>query len=76
MTSGGRRWAFIFGVVIAFMLPNHVECGYPNANAECARVVGHSQCIPYEVEPWGFSLIERLVGHDVGFAYSSGDDCN
>lgn len=74
MTSDGRRWALVFGIIIAFGLPNHVECGYPNA--VCTRIVNHEKCVAYEVEPWGFSLIERLVGHDVGFAYSSGEECN
>ena len=31
--------------------------------------------IYYELEPFGFYLIEKLAGADVGFAYSSGDDC-
>ena len=74
MTSDGRRWALVFGIIIAFCLPNHVECGYPGG--ECARIVKKQKCIAYEVEPWGFSLIERVVGHDVGFAYSSGEECN
>ena len=29
MTSSGRRIAFLIGIVIAFMLPKKVECGYP-----------------------------------------------
>lgn len=74
MTSGGRKWAGLIGVIIAFALPYHVECGFPSA--ECAHIVNKEQCTPYEVEPWGFSLIERLAGRNVGFAYSSGEDCH
>ncbi|MDB4959572.1 MAG: hypothetical protein JWO36_7141 [Myxococcales bacterium] len=74
MTSSGRRWAFLFGLVVAFALPKKVECGY--AGNTCQHTNGlREQCTDYEVEPWGFSLIEQLVGRDVGFAYSSGEDC-
>jgi hypothetical protein len=71
MTSSGRRWAFLIGVVIAFMLPKRVECGYPGA--QCIRNPG---CSVYELEPLGFYLIEYVAGRDVGFAYSSGEDCH
>ena len=71
MTSSGRRWAFLIGVVIAFMIPKRVDCGYPGA--ECVHKPG---CAVYEVEPWGFFLIEYVAGRDVGFAYSSGEDCH
>ena len=73
MTSSGRRWAFLIGVIIAFALPKHVECGYPGGT--CRRTDGKAQCTMYEVEPWGFYLIEYVAGRDVGFAYSSGEDC-
>ena len=63
MTSSGRRWAFLLGLVIAFALPKRVE------HATIAR------CTRYEVEPFGFYLIERAVGRGVGFAYESGDEC-
>jgi hypothetical protein len=72
MTSSGRRWAFLIGCVIAFALPKRVDCGYPGG--QCDRIVGGKSC-SYEVEPLGFFAIEYLVGRDVGFAYSSGDDC-
>jgi hypothetical protein len=78
MTSSGRRWAFLIGVVIAFMLPKRVECGYPGGL--CERAIGSTAggagkgCY-YEVEPLGFYAIEYLAGRDIGFAYSSGDDC-
>lgn len=74
MTSSGRLWALVFGIVIAFALPKHVECGYPGA--ECARIVHREKCVAYELEPWGFYLIEKLANRDVGFAYKSGEDCN
>jgi hypothetical protein len=73
MTSGGRRVAFLIGVIIAFMLPKRVDCGFPAGT--CTRFVGRSQCTPYEVEPWGFYLIEKLARRDVGFAYSHDDGC-
>ncbi len=73
MTSSGRRWAFFIGLLVAFALPKRVECGYPGAT--CQHVVGKEACSSYEVEPWGFYLIEYVAGRDVGFAYSSGDDC-
>jgi hypothetical protein len=73
MTSSGRRWAFLIGVLIAFGLPKRVECGYPNA--QCAEVIDRQECAPYEVEPWGFSLLERVFHRDIGFAYTSGVAC-
>jgi len=74
MTSSGRRIAFLIGIVIAFMLPKKVECGYAGATG-CGKIVDHRQCTPYDVEPWGFYLIEHLAKSNVGFAYSHGDDC-
>jgi hypothetical protein len=74
MTSSGRQLAFLVAVLIAFGLPKRVECGYPGA--ACAVHHGHELCTSYEVEPWGFYLLENLVGRDVGFAYTSGDDCH
>jgi len=75
MTSSGRRIAFLIGVLIAFMLPKRVECGYPGA-AACGRVVDGRRCTGYQVEPWGFYLIEVLARTNVGFAYETGEDCN
>lgn len=74
MTSSGRRLAFFVALVLACFLPKRVECGFPGN--ECARVVGHGLCSRYEVEPWLFYGLEHLFGRDVGFAYSSGDDCH
>jgi hypothetical protein len=69
MSSGGKRIAFLIGVLVAFALPKQVRCGYPG------KVCGQTGCGYYEVEPWGFYLIEYVVGRNVGFAYSTGDDC-
>jgi hypothetical protein len=77
MTTRGTRLAMLFGLVLAFLLPKHVECGYPDAS--CGRVQQYGRyrelCQSYEVEPWGFYMIELVVHRDVGFAYSSDEDC-
>lgn len=65
--------AFLIGILIAFGLPKHVECGYPDA--QCSVIVDRQECAPYEVEPWGFSLLERVFKRDIGFAYSHGLAC-
>lgn len=70
MSSSGRRIAFLLGVLVAFALPKRVDCGYPGS--ACRR---DAACGYYEIEPWGFYLIEYLAGRQIGFAYSSGDDC-
>lgn len=75
MTSRGKRIAFLFAVIIAFLLPKHVECGYPGG--ECGRIgMFHQVCKTYELEPLGLYLIERLANRNVGFAYSQGEDCH
>lgn len=74
MTSSGRRLAFFIGVAIAFALPKRVECSYPGATT-CGRLVGRQWCTPYELEPFGFYLIEHLAGRNIGFAYTRGDGC-
>jgi hypothetical protein len=74
MTTRGRQLAALFGLLIVFFLPKHVECGYPGG--ECRHTGSfHRTCTDYEVEPFGFYLIEHLVGRDVGFAYTSGEEC-
>ena len=73
MTSSGRRWAFLIGIVVAFALPKHVECGVPDG--ECTQIIDRQECAAYEVEPWGFSLLERVFKRDIGFAYSHGIEC-
>jgi hypothetical protein len=74
MTSSGRRAAFFVAILLAFALPKRVECGYPGA--ACTVRQGHETCTHYELEPWGFYLLENMLGRDVGFAYTSGDDCH
>ena len=71
MSGSWRRISFFLGVLVAFALPKRVECGYPGS--QCRR---GEPCGYYEVEPWGFYLIEYVAGRDIGFAYSSGDDCH
>jgi hypothetical protein len=73
MTSNGRLIAAVIGVVVAFALPKRVECGYPGGT--CERIVDRHACHSYELEPFGFYLLENVFGRNVGFAYSSGDDC-
>jgi len=74
MTSSGRRWAFLIGVLVALALPKRVECGFPGATCQVRR--GSEVCTGYEIEPWGFYLLEYVAGRDIGFAYSSGDGCH
>lgn len=74
MSTRGTRIAFALAVVIACLLPKRVDCGYPGATC------GHAgrwrtTCTDYEIEPLGFYVIELIAKRDVGFAYSSGDDC-
>jgi hypothetical protein len=66
MTSGGKRLAFIIGVVLALALPRRVEHG--------VVMHGKESCTAYEIEPWGVYLLENVVGH-LGIGYSSGEDC-
>jgi hypothetical protein len=75
MTTRGRRIAFTIGAMIAFALPKRVDCGYPEGRCEHAGAHRGELCTPYEVEPWGLYLIELALDRDVGFAYTSGDDC-
>ena len=73
MSSNGRRIAGLLGVLIAIALPKRVECGYPGAT--CDRIVDRRSCRSYEIEPFGFFLLENVFNRNIGFAYSSGDDC-
>ena len=75
MTSSGRRVAFFIGVLVAFALPKRVECGYPDAGGCQVEGNWRRMCTPYEVEPFGFFLLELAFNRDIGFAYSSGEDC-
>ena len=74
MSTRGTRIALAIAVVIALLLPKRVDCGYPGATC------GHAgrwrtTCTDYEIEPMGFYVIELALARDVGFAYSSGEDC-
>lgn len=74
MTTGGTRVAMLLGIAFALLLPKRVECGYPGAT--CGRLGAfHELCRGYQVEPWGFYLLESALGRDVGFAYETGEDC-
>jgi hypothetical protein len=75
MTTRGRRIALAIGIGIAFALPKRVECGYPGGTCQHAGSRHGQLCTPYEIEPWGLYLIESAMGRDVGFAYTSGEDC-
>jgi hypothetical protein len=75
MTTRGRRIAFAIGALVAFALPKHVDCGYPGGTCQHAGGRHGEVCTSYEIEPWGFYLIELVADRDIGFAYSSGDDC-
>ena len=35
----------------------------------------HLVCHEYQIEPLGFYALEKLAGHDVGFAYSTTEHC-
>jgi hypothetical protein len=73
MTSNGRMIAFFVAVLIAFALPKRVECGFPGGS--CERIVDHRACRSYEVEPFVFFLLESVFNRNIGFAYSTADDC-
>jgi hypothetical protein len=75
MTTRGRQLAALFGLVIVFFLPKRVDCGYPEATCGHAGMF-HTHCTDYEVEPLGFYLLEYVFKRDIGFAYSSGEDCH
>lgn len=77
MTTRGRAIAGVLGALIALSLPKKVECGYPRDEGEkCGHLnVLHHWCTPYEVEPLGFYMLEHLFHRNIGFAYSSDDEC-
>lgn len=73
-STRGMRWAYLFGLLLAFSLPKQVECGYPGGKCE-TRSAFNLVCHEYQIEPLGFYALEKLAGHDVGFAYSSNESC-
>jgi len=75
MTVRGTRIALATAALIALALPKRVECSYPG------ETCGHTGkwrtiCTSYEIEPFGFYVIELVAHRDVGFAYQIGDDCH
>jgi len=74
MTTRGKRITALFAILIALALPKRVDCGYPGVT--CGEVGALKlMCTPYEVEPLGFFLVEKLLERDVGFAYTRGEHC-
>ncbi len=75
LTSRGKRITALIALIIAFLLPKDVECGYPGG--QCGRIgMLHQVCKDHELEPLGFYLLERLLDRDVGFAYRSAEECH
>ena len=74
MTSRGKRIASVIALIILFLLPKRVECGYPDAICGRAGIL-HQYCRSYEVEPIGFYGIEYVLHRNVGFAYAHGEHC-
>lgn len=70
MTSRGKSLTALIGLMIALLLPIHVDCGYPNA--VCPSHVGpfRQTCTRYELEPLGFYLtfIVAVVGSCLALA--------
>lgn len=77
MTYRGRAIAGLIGAVIALSLPKRVDCEYPGADTtKCGRLNAlHRWCTRYEVEPLLFYMLEHVFSRDIGFAYSSGEEC-
>ncbi|MDQ3368019.1 MAG: hypothetical protein M3680_21545 [Myxococcota bacterium] len=74
MTSSGMRWAFLLGFLMAFALPKRVPCGVPGRTCT-QQGEWRLMCTPYELEPFGFYLLELVARRDIGFAYSTGEAC-
>jgi hypothetical protein len=68
------RWAYLTGLVVAFLLPKRIDCSAPGERCTRRTPMG-LVCTRYEIEPWGLYVAELAVGHDVGFAYSRQEDC-
>jgi len=72
MTARGRHIAAIIAILVVLFLPKRVECTY---GEKCNRRVDGRLCSTHEVEPLMFYLLERVFDRDIGFAYSSGEEC-
>ena len=75
MTANGRRLAGVIAVLILLFLPKRVECGYPGAFCGHPGILKQT-CKPYELEPLGFYMLERVTDRDIGFAYTTGEECH
>jgi hypothetical protein len=74
MTTRGTRISLVIAALIVLLLPKRVECGYPGGT--CGRAGRwKTTCVDYEIEPLGFYLLELVFDRDVGFAYSTDEDC-
>jgi len=74
MSSRAKQVTALIAVLLALLLPKHVDCGYPGG--ECTRAgTFRRHCRAYELEPIGFYMIELLLERDFGFAYSTGETC-
>jgi hypothetical protein len=74
MTSRGKRITLLFAALVALAIPIKAVCGYPGA--KCGRAAPFKMsCKSYELEPLAFYLLEKALDRDVGFAYTSGEDC-
>jgi hypothetical protein len=74
MTSRAKQVTALIAMLLALLLPKHVDCGFPGG--ECTRAgTFHRLCRSYEVEPIGLFAAEWLLGRDIGFAYSTGETC-
>lgn len=74
MTSRGKQIAALVAILVVLLLPKRVPCGYPGG--ECTRPGPLSlQCTKSELEPLLFYGIELVMKRDIGFAYSTRDDC-
>lgn len=66
--------AALIGIAIAFMLPKRIDCAF-GEDVGCKVIVRRMGCESYEVEPWGFYLLERVFRTSIGFAYEVTTDC-
>jgi hypothetical protein len=74
MSTRGMRITLAFVIVAAFLLPKRIECSYPGATCGHAGQ-WRTTCIDFEIEPFGFYVLELAAKRDIGFAYSAGEDC-
>ena len=74
LSSRGKRITFAFALAVVFALPKRVECGYPGGSCKHPGTFNRV-CTSSELDPWGIYLIELLAKTDVGFAYSTTEDC-